>query len=790
MRRPLLVLITLFILGIAVAKCLSLSLATMEVALFLSGVLAGVGYYRRWPQTTAIIMFICFGTGIFWGGLAWENKKSSLLSNLETYVTLTGWVAEEPQRYPDRLVYRLAVEQIITPDGVQPVNELVLLKLYTKRHTVVTYRYGDILRVHGQLQLPKAASNPGEFDYQAYLARQGIFTQVSATEPEQVVRVGSGRGNPLTHLALSIKVRVVEQLERELPGNQAAILQGIIFGDQEQLPAEEVKAYQATGLFHVFSVSGLHVGFVLLFGLSLANLFRFSYGISSLLTAGLLIIYGFLTGWPACVARAILMGLLALGAKGLNRDNDLLNSLAVAAWLILLWDPLALYDLGFQLSFAATWGLVYLYPALDYRLAHWPRWRTLFLVPLAAQLATLPLVAYYFNQVSLISLVANVVVVGLIGAVVLLGLGIIPLTFVWPAVAGYLTSATGGLIWITNLIIHGLARLPGSTLTVATPHLVLVFAYYGLLMAIVSEHFQPVVGLFKTLSPRQRTGVIVGTIAVTLVVALVWANWPRPLRMVFLDVGQGDCIFIETPGGKQLLVDGGGRPAAAGGTFDVGERVVLPFLRRQGINHLDAVINTHAHDDHLQGLIPIIDEIRVTVVAVAAYPSLPKNLSDYLTAAQQRGSTVITLARDQVWDVEPGVTLEVLHPGRWLTGTRSDLNNNSLVLRLRYGQTEIMLPGDIEREAMTELLQAQVSLAADVYKLSHHGSQYALEPRFLQAVNPQAVVIQVGKNSFGHPAPEVIQYWERQGVPIYRTDRDGAVTLTSDGRTIRVRTFK
>lgn len=776
--------------------------------------LVGVSFFgfRHRAPIAPLLLALFFALGAL-GMAGHQPPPSALARHTHTFLDLTGVVTQEPRLYPNRSVYVLQGQRIAQGGSILPVpvHEKVELRIYGPGPKL---NYGDVVVVHGQLKAPAPARNPGEFDYAEYLRRRGIFTTIAVTNPGAVTVVGKAPTNPLIGLALAAKARVAQIIDQGVPAANAGILQGILFGDQERLEASQVETYKSLGLYHIFAVSGLHMGFVLLFLTILGQVAGLGRIPTAVLTSAGILFYAAVAGFTPSVSRAMVMALIGLGGRAINRQAYGYNSLALAALILLLLNPWDLWEAGFQLSFAAAWGIIYLSPVLEElgakfvgrRVGRLGSQAAGWLVPalavsLGAQLGVLPLVALYFNLVSPWGILANLALVWLVGLAVILGLaGFIPAVVGLPG-AGLPLVGAGAILELVDRAAAWIQGLPAASLMVASPAPLVIGLYYLILILAVELGRNRGETWFQVRWLRYRRRLALGAggaTALILIILTILPLWrPPQLQVTFLDVGQGSSVFISTPAGKKLLIDGGGlpwrpatgkedsaHPASASG-FDVGKKIVVPFLVRQGVRSLDWVVSTHPDADHLQGLEAVLEELPASRLAVPQALAWAREYAGLLAAGASQGTKVYPLASGQCLYAEPGLAITVFHPQASPPGgsAKKGNNNSSLVLQLTYGSFRLLLPGDLEKEGMEELLgrlgnRAPATLASHILLYPHHGSAGGLDPKFLEAVNPQAVIIQVGEgNSFGHPAPAVLDYWARRRVPVYRTDRQGAITV-------------
>ncbi len=758
------------------------------------GAVTAVAFFLRRPPAWAWLGLI-LAAGAFWAGIRTTDASFALRPWEGQETTLVGWVDGEPVAGEGRASYYMRVTQA----GGLEVRGRVAVSDYRK---AAYPSYGHRIRLVGRLEAPRRPGNPGEFDYAAYLARQGVYLRVAVWQTEDLEILPGQGGNWLVRTALGTRRSLEEVFRRGLHPERAALISGLLFGSRGDLPQQVEEDFRLAGIYHLLAVSGSNVAFVALPCLGLFLRLGLGRPVSALLTCLVVVFFIFLTGATASVTRAGIMAVLALLAQALGRRNDSWNALGAAGLGIMILNPLQLYDAGFQLSFGATAGILALVrPVEGWFERGWlgrvPSWIcTPLAVTLAAQLAVLPISLYYFAGVSVVSLAANLVVIPVVGAVVYAGSVAALVGVVWPALAV-------PLIWISDLLLLVLessaallARFPGAYLYFPSPSSWLVAGYYlalGWAFGMIRVGWLPWV--------RQWRPVHWAIAALIFGVAAVWswaqADPPGTLETVFLDVGQGDAIFMRFPDGRTLLVDGGGRPDGLdGGDYDPGERVITPFLRRRGITRIDHLVLTHPHGDHVGGLEAVLKDFRVGRVWYGGTEFHGPQYQRWLAllareTARGRLAWQIPRAGERML-AGKDLTARFLHPeAEPLAGTRSDENNSSLVLRVDYRGVSFLLTGDIEAEGERALLAGRAGdLPATVLKVAHHGSNYSSSGEFLDQVGPALAVIQVGRNSFGHPGPETLERLKGRGILVYRNDLHGAVTVKTDGRGIETRSYR
>jgi competence protein ComEC len=660
--------------------------------------------------------------------------------DLPRSATVTGRIDGEPAALgPQRTRLVLEVERV----DEAPRSGRLYVTLYGEAPPLVQ---GQRVQVQTRVHRAGGFRNPGGFDYGRQLERQGIFA-VASTRLERLTVLD----DPGPAWNVRVRRAAREAIERSLPPASAALLAGLLLGDRTTLPLETDTAFRRAGVYHVLAVSGFNVALVAGATFTLLSLVRFPRRVAA--AGAIVVVAGFaaVVGPQASVLRAAIMATLVLGALLVEREASVLNGLALAAILILALRPADLHDPGFQLSFAATIGIV---------AAPIPRGLIIgaVAVSVAAELAVLPITLAQFNQLSVIGPLANLVAVPLAGVATIVGLLGLVAAWLSTSASDMLLNATWPVLIGLRVLVAVAATPSWALVHLPAPAWPAVACYVGALLSGL--------GWWRLRSERPRPARYVGIVGVTLgVIALAIAAWPvvRPadgrLRVVVLDVGQGDAIVVQTPDGRTLLVDAG-----PGGPWrlDAGERVVAPVLWNRGVLRLAAALVTHDDQDHAGGMGAVRRLFRIGEAWTA----------DGLRAMPH---------------VVGGVRFTILSGGERAGSGRRQSNDDALVLRLDYGLVSFLLASDITAAAEGRLLAARPGLMATVLKVAHHGSRGSSTPEFLRAVGPRVAVVSVGaRNSYGHPSPETLARLEAVGAAVYRTDRDGAVVFETDGRALTV----
>jgi competence protein ComEC len=761
-----------------------------------------------------------------------------------------GRLRGDPLQLPWGMRYEIDLEEVESARGITPVAGGLRLTYYNADSPSATppaARAGDRIEVLAKARPVLNYGDPGSFDFRGYLARQNIQLQ-SALRNGQLLTVISHPRLTLSDRLARVRGRLLHSLNElfVLQPEEGALARAMLLGDRSFVERDRVVDFQKTGVYHVLVLAGLHVGALAAFFLWAGRRLRLALFPRILLTILALAAYACIVEDRPPIVRAVLMATLFLSAKLVYRRMDLLNVAGISAFVILAARPSEITDASFLLSFSAVAAIGAIAVPLialsseTYRLAlnhlsdvtrdapHAPRliqfrlemraaaawisarlprfvapfgsdllvrplraalyfWEIIFLSAIL-QFGMLPPLAYYFHRVTLAGPLANVPALLLTGLAVPFGFLTLAASLVSHALAAWPARVLGMILAMLDAAVQWFAGWHGASYRIPGPPPVLLAIFAAAVMAFSAA-----------IRVRWKVWWSSSAVIVLLAAAMLIATHPfspslapQHLQLTVLDVGQGDSLFLSFPRGRTMLVDAGGELGNfhQGGMrsgIDVGEDVVSPYLWSRGIKHIDVVALTHAHEDHLGGLPAIFENFRVAEFWVGrdihstAYRQV-------VAAARAHGVLIRHLKQGDAFS-EDGVSGSVLWPDDLSEG-QSAKNDDSLVLRLTEGSESLLLAGDIERPSERRILAEEQTLGVNFLKVAHHGSKTSTTDAFLSAAHPAFAAISAGRgNIFGHPSPEVTERLEAAGVRVYRTDRDGAVTASTDGRALSVSTF-
>ncbi|GAB4339793.1 MAG: DNA internalization-related competence protein ComEC/Rec2 [Desulfobulbaceae bacterium] len=797
-----------YVIGAAAAKRLSpapeiLPWLTLVTGLFV--LLVFLLRRRKSAPPLLLLLFVFAGLLHTAHGLLPPGDPHHLYNLLpeRSRVTLTGTVRDMPEFDGEKTRFNLEADSLLIHEEaagekrLRPARGTVRLTLEGTLPPEI--RPGSTIMVLTRAGRTSGYRTPGVFDYRLHLAEKGIHVTGRIESPAAILPFRDSVRSPWKDsrfLPERFRQKTARFLAATLDERTGSIYQALLIGSRATIPDDVLEQFKASGTMHLLAISGLHMGLLglmitvgLTWVLKRSTRLLLRTHVPTIATLGALaplICYGFIAGLNTPVLRALLMSVLFLVGIVLQRRRSLLPIVAGAALLMLTWKPLALFTVSFQLSFASVLAIAFMYPRLLRRFenAATPGGTlratatSMLLVSLAATIGTLPFMLFHFNRVSLVGPVANLLVEPLL-CFWALPFGLVSLVAqpFLPDVAALLLK-TGSLgIAAADRLTGLFARLPFSDVHGIVPTPWEMIGFYLLLF----------LWFFRHRIPRALPLVLTGLLL--LAFSYLHGLWfPLPTKTAeisYLDVGQGSSTFVRLPGGHTLLIDAGAKTSPG---FDVGERIIAPYLRKKRIWRLDDIILTHPHSDHVNGLGYLSEQFSPRRIWINGDRSEEKRYHRWLDGAAHRGTRIIKPQTGRVV-VEEGGEKNVL---TFIQGAEPPVrgipvNDRSLVIRLDIGEIAFLFPGDIGRDRERLLVERGARLRADVLLAPHHGARGSGSASFIAAVDPSVIVVSAGRSpARRYPWPGHLANWREKGIQVLTTGEAGTVTCFTDGTTLRI----
>ena len=747
------------------------------VWIFLLLVLCSMGGFYLYSKSSdgkmyivcgAVFVFLC---GWAVGLSALRNGENDLTKYLNQDIAVSGTIipGTVKENNDGTISLRLDCDLVRTATKTLATKGILRLSIskVTQNSGLRKLQYGR-LNIQGKLAPIRGFANPGVFDTEMAAKIQGICGRMSVkAEEAQYVAADRPWYSYLTYAGTAMR----QQLAAVMPEKDAAILAGMTLGGYDGIDAETVRDFSTTGIIHILSVSGSHIALLIGFVLALMSALKIRERISLYIAAVCIISYSLVCGFSPPVMRSVLMGMAMLTGRYLQRNEDRGAVLAAVVVSMICYRPMWILDLGFQLSFASTAGLIYLFPPIKTFLAsrYMPNYVADALgVTIAAQLAVIPLLVHYFHQLSISSLAANLVVVPVVEFVLVLTLAGLLLIFVVKPLGVILLLLASLLLSPALRVTELIAGWPLASITVGRMPGLTALIYYIFLCSLFG--FWPLCDWEE----RERKTIIALTCVALVLPSLTNYFVRQPFTVYFIDVGQGDAALVITPEKKTIMIDTGGMR----GNYDTGQRILVPFLRYLGINKIDVLALSHGHHDHAGGAVGLAHSIKIdNILLPREEPS--EDVAKLLAAVKGR-SKVTKIASGQDYNLGNCHLNIIEAPEATPAQNNGNSNESSAIMRVTVEGESIVFTGDATEDE--EIAAASAAIRADVLKVSHHGSKTSSTPVFLNAVQPKLAVVSVGAdNRFGHPAPETLEKLHQIGSKVLRTDQLGNIKVVFDG---------
>ena len=752
--------------------------------------------YIKLIFTKQVICFMAISSIISNTIFIFQEKRYENLYPEEN-ISVEGIVVsnQEEREYKNR--YKLNVLTVNSSDKYQSTQ------MYIEVKKDISFQYGDKVMLQGEFRKGSKQRNTGGFDYQLYLKSIHIYGTLKV---ENYKKISSDNANWFEKSMNDIKLVISQNIENLLEEQEQQIVKGLILGDTTALDEELKEKFQIANISHVLAVSGMHIIYIIM---GIEMFFKKWLGkryVKYVVIIGL-VFYMALTGYTSSIVRAGIMGMMNIVAFLVYRKNDIWTSIAISLGIILIQNPYAITGVGLQLSYLGTIGIILFNKSIKQYFDN-IKWiknnisikrskrisqivenlKDMIAVTLSAQLMILPVMLYHFNMIGIYFMITNILVSIIIAPIMFLSIIFVFSSFIHLQISEFisifLSFGIKGLIQISNL-----ANLPFSKIYVPTPSILFIIVYYiaflvgnQVYIIYTSQYINPtkrrvksLIALMKyklyekkkkirkmyqkILRERNVKAFVLRTYKVIFLMIFVIGiyQFPRNLEIHFLDVGQGDSCFMITPNHKTILIDGGG---STSNTFDVGKDTVIPYLLDKGYTKLDYVFISHFDQDHVGGILPVLEEFKIGQIFISKQEEKSKNYETFLELVKQKNLKVLEVKAGDKIKIED-VIFHILWPNEKQI-EENRLNNNAIVMKLQYKSFSMLFTGDIEEVAEKKILDTYKNhldmLKATVLKVAHHGSKSSSTEEFLKAVNSKVAIIGVGENNmFGHPNNAVLE---------------------------------
>lgn len=628
--------------------------------------------------------------------------------------------------------------------------------IYINKNNNKLFKYGDLIKIQGEYSSPQTARNYKGFDYSQYLKTLKIYGIIKIEEANLL------KENDLNFVLISInnlKQKMIDHANKNMPQKTANLLLGLLIGQKDNIQEDIIKSFRTANLSHILAVSGAHTSYIILGLTYIITKSKAPRRIGYIITIIILLVFIIITGASYSVIRACIMSIITISAKLFYKKENFFISICVSLFIILIQNPFAINDIGLKLSFLGTIGIIVFNKNITeffIRIKIKENIAKVLSLTFSAQLMIMPITILNFNTFSLTFFISNILASPLLGIIIILGFIAIFVSFVLNPISKILFFVLNLFLELLIFISEIVTKIPGSSILVKTPNLVFVITYYILILFInyffiikknPIRRFQKKIVKICTIKNIKRIIKIIARIFLIISFLTMLVRVINPtLKIYFIDVGQGDCTLIITPKGKKILIDGG----------EGKNEILLPYLLDRGINKIDYIIISHFDNDHCNGLIEVMEKIKVGKVIVSKQPGESEEYRNILEIIKRKNiEAYVVKAQDRI-TIEKDLYINILNPAGKLEF--NDLNNNAMVAKIIYKNFSMLFTGDIEKAEENIAQKYKNNLKSTILKVAHHGSKTSTNEEFLKYVEPQIALIGVGENNkFGHPNQQTIE---------------------------------
>lgn len=733
----------------------------------------------------AVIYYLMFALALV--NCHYRIKNHDDLSKfLPSKAVVSGTVLSIPTtNNPERTKFFLKADSGVF-DGVKAENlkAQTIVTIYDTKENLAKLKIADKVKLEGKLRSPLNAGNPSQFDYANYLKNHNTFSTLHVKNSDWSIE---GRpenfGGKFLQKLNDTRIKILNTQKKYIKTPNIEVLGGIVFGDDAINPPDHIKnSFINSGLLHILAASGMNVSIIFglwyFIGTRLRLNRRFVVGLGAVLVA----FYTLMTGMGPSVLRAAIMIEFIILGKLIDRSTNSISLIFAAAFLMLIYDPRMINDVGFQLSFIVTFALIfYSEPVLGKiknKIAETAAGAVF--IPLVAQLWAAPIQMFYFNTFATYSVFANFAIAPFIVVISFMGflcsiLAMIPVQLFSEKVCEVFAFILNPVVTVLVRISDFFSELPYSLLTTIHPDIVQIILYYTILVVfgfILRDRFK-------------NKKLITGVVVLCFVLAISFIKFEKKeLEIIVFDVGNADSFLIKTPQRKYIMIDTahGKYPGTKSG-FSQAEAIMNKYLKDRGIKTLDVLILTHFDSDHSGGAVDVMTAVKVKKLVLSKEKDNSKTTKGILKYVQEKGINTVDAKNNETVIEEGDLKLVTYTPD--FTQDKNDNDNSTLAL-LSYGDFDMLFMADGGVRSFNKIKKDLKNDNVEVLKSGHHGARNTVTTKMIKTINPDAAIISTGFNTYGHPTKETLKTFSKNNVKVYRTDTSNAVKITSDGAVYRI----
>lgn len=622
--------------------------------------------------------------------------------------------------------------------------------VYINKKNKKLLEYGDLIEIKGEYSAPEVARNYKGFDYSQYLKTLNIYGTIKVEESEII---NKNQLSPILISINNIKEKMIDNANRNMPKRTANLLLGILIGERDNIQEDIIESFRTANLSHILAVSGAHTSYIILGITYLISKSKTPKRIGYIITIINLLIFIIITGASYSVVRACIMAIVVIGAKICYRKENFFTSICISLIIILIQNPFAINDIGLKLSFMGTAGIVIFNKSITnffIKLKIKQKIAEALSVTFSAQLMIMPIIILNFNTISLTFFISNILASPLLGIIIIFGFISIFISSILNPISKILFLILHIFLELLILVSKVTEKIPGSSILVKTPNILFAIVYYILILFfnyffVIKQNptrrfHKKIIKIITIKNIKNGFKVIAVVFLIMLLLTRIVRIINPTLKIYFIDVGQGDSTLIVTPKNKKILIDGG-----EGKT-----NVLFQYLLDRRINKIDYIIISHFDSDHCNGLIEIIEKMRVENIVMSKQSKESEEYKKILEIIKQKNIKVSSVKAEDKIIIEKNLYIKILNPAEKFEF--QDLNNNAIVAKLVYKNFSMLFTGDIEKTEENLAKKYKNELKSTILKVAHHGSKTSTSEEFLKYVEPQITLIGVGENNkFGHP---------------------------------------